>query len=92
MKDVSFGNFLITGASGIASEQLVNLVGDILEQNPDTLEAASAVISKVEDFIMSCTDVVDDIPVVNNLAKGSLEKLGKLLEKQLVILLMFLMN
>lgn len=75
LKDVSFDNFLITGAAGVASEQLVNLVGDILEQNSDALEQASQAINWLENKIMSITDAVDDIPVVNNLAKGSLEAL-----------------
>ncbi|AYJ01551.1 hypothetical protein CWO85_00505 [Candidatus Phytoplasma ziziphi] len=73
IKDLSVGNFIITGFSELTSEKLTDRVGDILEQNPDALEVASTIISKLENFIMGCTDVVDDIPGVNNLAKGGLE-------------------
>jgi hypothetical protein len=73
IKDLSAGNFLITGASGVASEKLVNYVGDILEKNPYALEAASKVIGGIEDIMMGCVDIVDDVPVVRNLAQAVLE-------------------
>ncbi|MEZ0180439.1 hypothetical protein ['Camptotheca acuminata' phytoplasma] len=61
--------FLITGISGVISEQLTNVVGDILEENPDSLEAASKLISETEDCVMGVVDVVDDVPVVRNLVR-----------------------
>ncbi|AYJ01006.1 hypothetical protein CWO85_00415 [Candidatus Phytoplasma ziziphi] len=73
IKNLNVDNFVITGVSGVASENLTNLVGDILEQNPDALEVDSKIISIIEDFMMGCIDFVDDIPIVNNLAKAGLE-------------------
>ncbi|CCP88666.1 conserved hypothetical protein [Candidatus Phytoplasma solani] len=73
IKTISFGNFLIVGAAGLAREKLVDAVADILELNPNALEVASKVISNVEDMVMGAVDVVDDIPVVRDMARGVLE-------------------
>ncbi|CAP18195.1 conserved hypothetical protein [Candidatus Phytoplasma mali] len=71
---LSFGNFLITGAAGVVSEKLADLVVDIFEKNnPAALEIASSYISNFEDVIMNVTDFVDDVPVARDLARGFFE-------------------
>ncbi|CAP18276.1 conserved hypothetical protein [Candidatus Phytoplasma mali] len=68
---LSFGNFLITGAAGVVSEKLADLVVDIFEKNnPAALEIASSYISNFEDFAMNVTAVMDDVPVARDLLRG----------------------
>ncbi|WP_373402697.1 hypothetical protein [Candidatus Phytoplasma solani] len=69
----AIGGFFISGISDLASEKLAKLVGDLLESNPDALAAASKIISGVEDVVMGSVDKVDNIPVVRELLRGTLE-------------------
>ncbi|CAP18619.1 hypothetical protein ATP_00432 [Candidatus Phytoplasma mali] len=74
IEKIPLGNFLITGAAGVVSEKLADLVIDIFEKNnPAALEIASSYISNFEDVIMNVTAVMDDVPVARDLARGFFE-------------------
>ncbi|MGA0448067.1 MAG: hypothetical protein ACLTFB_01705 [Candidatus Phytoplasma pyri] len=73
IEKMPLGKFVIAGTAGVATEKLVDVVVDILEENPAALEKASSFISFVEDGMMNVTAVVDDIPVAREIARGGLE-------------------
>ncbi|CAM11861.1 hypothetical protein PA0527 [Candidatus Phytoplasma australiense] len=69
---MSAGNFVASGLNVVVNNRLSQLTADLVSNNLVVLENSQN-IREIEYLFMGAIDIVDDVPIVRNVARSGLE-------------------